>query len=714
MLAASDAAQLLARVVTRTLTPREPLYVDEWADRYRVLASDTTNESGPWVTDRVPYVRGPMRAYNSPDIDEISLMWAAQTAKTETLLNCLFWTINEDPSPIMWFWPNQELAEKFNVNRVQPAVEASPRLRELRGERPRDQKTTHTKFRKAGCDVFWRGAGSDAQAKSNPAKYRIADEIDAESFDPNILYHARQRAAAWPGGKFIKTSTPSFEGVGIDGEVQRSSCHWYHVPCPHCGLYQRLVFPNLRWEGGARISNATQAERTAHYVCTGCGGIILDHHKPEMLARGVWVCGDQASVIRTDGGTGMPPLAPGHVKGITLPAGYEIVGEPPEKSRHWGYRISGLYSPWVKFGKIAEAWCLHNGEPGRVWLNEVLGEAWSPRGDRVDAGEIIKQCLAVDTRTAEAERATRLSGAYRLGELPTGVLVITGGIDLQRDRAYFVIRGWGELLKQSWLLAFGSVVAPHGDEQATFTMLDEVVKRTIGTTAAKSLGVSRWAIDSGDGVRTGEVYRFSRRHPGRVYACKGRSGDAGSSASMAMPSRKAKIDKYPDGKPIPGGLTLFHVNTWRYKSQLLGVMRQTPPAIVGQDSGPVSNETRWWWPDPYVDAAGADINERLVGYFNMLASEHLVITNERAVNQQGARPQFAWRLRPGRSENHYLDAEVYAWAVAESDFPGITRAYMQSLIARHTKAEQPTPPARKGGVVNEIQSEYRERYGGGE
>jgi phage terminase large subunit GpA-like protein len=194
-----------------------------------------------------------------------------------------------------------------------------------------------------------------------------------------------------------------------------------------------------------------------------------------------------------------------------------------------------------------------------------------------------------------------------------------------------------------------------------------------------------------------------------VYACKGQHGD------MVLPSRKVRIDRYPDGKPIPGGLTLLHVNTWRYKGMLLGRMRQPPPAMVGHDSSIGDDESRWWWPDPDVDAEGRELRERLLDYFEMLAAEQLVIVNERAV-QRGARPEYEWRLRPKRYANHYLDAEVYAWAVAESDFPNITRAYMEALLAKAAAGKAPAaPPAterrRSGKVIEEVRSDYRERYG---
>jgi phage terminase large subunit GpA-like protein len=722
---ATPAGQLLRRMLRTTLGPRERLTVDQWADRNRRLTAEAAAEPGPWSTDRAPYLRGPMRAMTRADVDEISLGFASQTGKTELLINFVGWMTDQDPAPTMWFWPNEDLAGEFSRDRFVPSLEQSPRWLERLGSSPRDKGALHIKFRVAGCDLWFKGAGSDAQGKSKPAKHRLADEIDSEAFDPAMLHHARQRGAAWPGGKFIKSSIPSLEGVGIDGELQRSVCHWYHVPCPHCGEYQRLVFANLKWEGGGRRQNADRAEATAHYACDRCGAAIYEHHKPWMLRRGVWLAGEGARVEKLDADAELDELIraerEGHVAGLDLLPGYRVVGEPTVKGRHWGYRLSALYSPWVTFGAIAKGWCEHDGEPPREWFNGVLAEAWSPRGDRIDSEQVVRLCLSVDRRAPEAERRTRGLGAYLLGEIPPGALVLTGGIDLQRDRAYATVRAWGEHCRESWLVWFGVVKAPHGDENATAEALHRLVSRVHGVTPATRVGVSRWAIDSGDGVRTAEVYRFARQYPGRVFACKGRTG-----ATMNLPSAKTLLDKYPDGTTIPGGLVLLTVNSWTWKSTILGKLKQPAPgatreaAVRAELEAAAGDEVggRWWWPDPDTDASGAAIRGELVEYLEQLTSEHLVIENARAV-ERGARPTYAWKLRPGRKANHFLDAEVYAAAIADAEFAWITRAWVDRYKAGAGNAAQGANAAKAneerrkagGGALEELRDDWRERYG---
>jgi phage terminase large subunit GpA-like protein len=49
-----------------------------------------------------------------------------------------------------------------------------------------------------------------------------------------------------------------------------------------------------------------------------------------------------------------------------------------------------------------------------------------------------------------------LSCDYDEGEVPDDCLVLTAGVDVQKDHFYFVIRGWG-YYEESWLVRKGRV-----------------------------------------------------------------------------------------------------------------------------------------------------------------------------------------------------------------------------------------------------------------
>ena len=722
----------VAAVFSRMIRPRERMLPDEWADRFRVLPGDGNKEAGPFRTDRTPYTRGPLRDFADPEVDEITLCFASQTGKTAAVESMLGWAVDYDPAPVMYMWPNEDVAARFNTKRFTPCVRESPRLRSLLSSTAaKDTKTLEVNFQ--GCTVYFVGSGSDAQSRGISIKHIFGDDLEAAEFQQDKIEDLRQRRNAWPGGKFVKISIPGMAMQGIDRELRMSRVHRYWVPCPHCVQYQPLRWSQVKWDGGASVRNADRARATAFYCCEHCGAAVHDHHKVWMIERGVWVADGQ----RVEGGQGLgtrdkglvpDPLSliPSHVRGISLLPGYAVVGVPEVKSRRSvGYTLSALYSPWVTFGELAHGWCRQGGMPEQKWINGNLAEAWQPAGDKVDADAVMRLCLRVPDREKEgvaAEKLARSLGAYRLGEIPPGVLVITGAIDLQRDRAYAEIVGWGEHCREAWLLWFATVKCPHEDPAASFKALEQLVGLRLPMDdpyGPTSLGASRWVIDSGDGVRTKDVYTFARMHPGRVLACKGLSGD------MPLPARKVALDKFPDGTPMPGGLTLFQVNTWKYKGHMLGKLKQRP-VEVAQESA-VSAELagadvddqiggRWWWPDTEKDVLGRPVREGLAEYFEQVTAEHLVVRNPQMV-AKGRPAEYAWALRPGRTANHFGDCRVYNTAIAEHDFGGITRSAMEALMRRASAGANGGAGAgsdgpkmgRGGGAIEGARERWRRR-----
>lgn len=702
----ADPRAILRRLTTEMLQPRRRLAADAWADTRRIMTDEDTAQTGPHRTAAAPYMRWPLRvlsgaAPGSHEVQELYASFAAQTGKTTLAVNYLGWASEEDPAPVMVILPNAEDAKDWNRDRVQPAIRASPRWRALLAGggkgRTADKAMRATWIRFRGCKVYFRGSNSQSKRRGKPVKHRIADEVDADEFDQAAIEDLRQRSGAWPGGKLLLTSTPGYTGQGIDLAMSRAQrCH-YHVPCPLCLRYQSLRFGQLRWDGGAAPSNADRAAETVRYRCAHCHGEFREHHKPWMLRCGVWVP-QGAEIVRgkkfsLKAARAWVP-AEGQ-EGCELMPGCQISGAPegwPGKlpGRIGLEGLSQLYSPWVTsaWGKVASGWCMQAGRPGKEWVNGILGEPHSPRGDRADAGQVIKLWKRIEGTSAEAEQAARAAGAYRLGECPPGVLVITCSIDLQADRAYAVFRGWGRRCEESWLLWFDTVAAPAADELATYKSIDRLIRREFPRKGLRPGVAARGTIDSGH--RAAEVYRLARRYGGWLVPAKGMSSPG------AAPSRRVILDKWPDGSPMPGGVQLLEVNTWHYKAMLLGKLQQGQHAkeAARAADGPSARlraapPPEWHWPDPDKDIFGNAIRPEVVAYLNQITSEQLIVTNPRA-HSEGKQAVLGWRLKPGHRDNHYLDAEVYGAALAEHDFKSIDD---------RPADQRPSPGTRRGRLV---------------
>ena len=137
------AINLFSKIV-KVLAPPPKLSIDEWADTYRILSSKTSAEPGRWNTDRVPFQREIMKAISDPRTEMVVLMYAAQLAKTETLLNTFGYYADYDPAPIMFLMPTQKLAEDFATTRLNDMIKSTPQLRKkviIDSDEGRDTKT---------------------------------------------------------------------------------------------------------------------------------------------------------------------------------------------------------------------------------------------------------------------------------------------------------------------------------------------------------------------------------------------------------------------------------------------------------------------------------------------------------------------------------------------------------------------------------------------
>ncbi len=118
-----------------------------------------------------------------------------------------------------------------------------------------------------------------------------------------------------------------------------------------------------------------------------------------------------------------------------------IIGDPPDTTTV-SYWVSGLCSPFVSFGERAERYVSavrlgdHKGLQSAT--NTNFGEVFAPAGGDVP----------------EWQEVANHKGSYLRGEVPDGVVILTLVADIQGNRIYWTIRGWGargeESADRSW------------------------------------------------------------------------------------------------------------------------------------------------------------------------------------------------------------------------------------------------------------------------
>ena len=457
----------------RGLAPEPTLSVSEWADTYRVLSSTASAEPGQWRTARTPYLREIMDCL-SPlyPAQRIVVQAGAQIGKTECGNNWIGYVIHRSPGPMLMVQPTVEVAKRVSKQRIAPMIDATPVLRERVAEsRSRDSGNTVQVKEFDGGLLIMTGANSGAGLRSMPIRYLFMDEVDEYpgdvdgQGDPVLL--AEKRTANFTRRKILLTSTPTIKGLSrIEREFLASDQRRYFIPCPECGQMDFLTWRDL---GHHRIEWAEGRPETAHMVCGGCGALVDERHKTEMLEGGGW-----------------RPTVAGDVNTV-------------------GFHLSGLYSPlgWKSWAECATEFLAAKDDPFKLktWINTVLGETWEERGDSVEAGSLM----------------ARLE--HYPAEVPNGVGVLVAAVDVQADRLEAVVKGYGAG-EESWLIAFTQI---HGDparEQVWFD-LDKFLRQEFTHESGQKLRVEITVADSG-GAHTEQVYRYAQARFGRrVFAIKG-------------------------------------------------------------------------------------------------------------------------------------------------------------------------------------------------
>ena len=118
--------------VAACLVPPPQMTVDEWSDRYRLIAPEFAAEPGQWDTKRVPYLRAVMMACSpSHPCQRVVFCKPSQCGGSEAvILNTLGYLIDLNPRSVLAIFPTIDLAQSFSRERLEPMIAMMPRLRD--------------------------------------------------------------------------------------------------------------------------------------------------------------------------------------------------------------------------------------------------------------------------------------------------------------------------------------------------------------------------------------------------------------------------------------------------------------------------------------------------------------------------------------------------------------------------------------------------------
>lgn len=447
--------------------------VSEWADEHRVLDPLFSAEPGKWSTDRTPHSREWMDSAALPWVRKISIMAGAQVSKSETMNNVVGYYVAERPAPIMFVMPKQQLAKRVMDRRIMPMVRDSKVLTaELTGK-SRDATVTEVAFKRS--ILYMASAQSPSDLASVPIQLVCCDEVDkwpkwsGDEASPMSL--VEERTATFPQSVILSASTPTTVDGLINELFEDGDQRRYHVPCPHCGQHQALIWARVRWDKEkVRKASDMRRVRDAWYECQHCHGKIEEKHKRRMLQAGVWV-----------------------------PAQFtyqEWVGGAADADReaHRSYHIWSGYSPFLKWWQLVEVFLDAIGDAKKMmgFTNSKLAEVWQEKiGDTKP--EAVEACIDEDRSQ---------------GQVPDWVRLVVGSADVQADRVEWAVFGWGS--GERCALIQAGVIKKTKKKGKDFEELGDVMFRNVWGHGEKAHRVRCFVIDSR--FRRDEVMSFAARH----------------------------------------------------------------------------------------------------------------------------------------------------------------------------------------------------------
>ena len=455
--------------------------VSQWADENRILVSDSSSEAGRWRTDRAPYQREIMDAFTDPKIYEIDVMASAQVGKSEIQLNMIGEAVDEDPGPMMYVQPTKEMAEDYSKRRIAPMISACPTLREkFYAAKGKDSNNTISMKLFPGGSLAIIGANSPTDLASKPIRYLLCDEIDrfpdsaGTEGDPIALAERRTETFRH-NRKIVKCSTPTIKGKSkIEKAFMKGTQEEWRTECPHCRSFSFIRFDDIRFdreefrdEDGKKDWIVTNAR----WRCPVCQREIPEAEAKRLPAK--WFARNQKALAN----------------GIR------------------SFRLSAFMSPWSDWRDIALSFLHAKDDPQllQVFHNTMLGESWELRESNSEPQQLYGR------------------REHYNAQVPTGVLVMTMGVDTQDNRLEYEIVGW-DRDEQSWGIQRG-IIPGRPDAPGVWEEIDNLLEQEWEMANGMTLRISATFVDSG-GHFTSDVYRqCARREMRRVFAIKGEPGE---------------------------------------------------------------------------------------------------------------------------------------------------------------------------------------------
>lgn len=630
--------------------PPTRLTVTQWAEKYRYLPGESSNEPGFYRVTKTPFLKEIMdNLSENSKYTHVAFMKGSQIGASEAGINWIGYTISAAPAAMIYFLPTQKLVDTINEQKLDPMIRNCPTVEEKIIKNKGKEKADTKRFK--GGRLFLKATGSAANLSAVSAKNLFLDEVDrmlanvGGEGDPVSL--AETRASSFGVNKKIFIpSTPTVKDASIvEREFLAGDQRYFFVPCPHCGHEQILNWENLKYS----VSEHKQIT-DVYYKCCKCKKPIDEQkHKTNMLAKGIW----------------------------------KATAEPTEVTRV-SYHLSTLYSPygWYSWKEMAAEYEKSKDDENKLvqFYNTKLGVTYELQGDSPPWRTIFDQ--AED---------------YPLQVVPKDCLFITAGVDTQPDRLEYEVVAWAKD-KQSWSIDIGVIDGdpdvleddPKTGKESVWTRLERVLDTEYEHELGSKMNISVMAIDTG-GHNTQAVYAWCLKMDNEI--AYGHSGVNLSGVKNIMPIKGyddwnsfVRVPNRIEVNGVKNALRLWAVGSSALKKDIYSALKVEKPT-----DGESFKPRTCHFPNTY------DIE-----YFKQLTSEKQMIQN----TKNGGFKRI-WIKTPN-VRNEALDIRVYARAAAHLVGLDDPSKNWKSLERRVT--EKPTSVKIKSSKAQSVLKKYKKKH----
>ena len=555
------------------------------------------------------------------------------THNTELMLNTALFYMAQEPSPMMYVAPKADLAEAWSKERFVKSVAATPVLKDIFSNNRRDSGNTITQKQFVGGQMSIVSARNPADLAMRAVRILLFDECDKYPMntgstgggeggegDPIAVAWGRATTYGKRAKKLVACSPTVKHKSRIEQEYENSNQSIFQQLCPHCNELQSLNWINVHIP---KDENEVMDHQNAAIVCPSCAAIWSESDRHYSIRNGQWLA------------------------------------TKPEITWHHGYKVSALASPFCSTVMLAKEFADAQGNPQalKAFKNTRLAETWAEAGEQPEWRNLY------DRREV-----------YELRKIPKNMVILTCGIDVQKDHIYYEVVAWGKR-NESYSIDKG-VINGTFEEDDFIAALTLFCDSTYKDHNNVDVICSKICIDSG--YNTNEVYKFCRNYgSSRVVPVK---GDGGLQVAVGTPR---PVDVLIDGKRHSRGLQLWVAGVSVIKEQIYRWFNAKAPTDEAKEQG-----ARY----PVGFCHFPQYDEE---YFKQVTAEQLVTrTNKRGYSIS------EWETT--RKDNHLLDCRVYARAGAimlqidrmtDEDFDAILEQRVPATLEQ--RIEKAAPKRKK-------------------